>query len=461
MNQQDLEAVFKCQSDLIARNESISVKERIKLLKNLKKEIQKKESSIITALKKDFHKPYFETMITEVLVVYKELNLFIKNLENWAKPKKVKSSWLNFPSSAQLVPKAYGQVLIISPWNYPFQLAMNPLIGAIAAGNRVVLKPSEHSAATSNILATIIAKVFEPLHVKVVIGDQEVAQKLLQFKWDFIFFTGSTSVGKIIQQRAAKSLIPTVLELGGKNPCIVDETANIELSAKRIVWGKFINAGQTCIAPDYILVQQKVKGKLIEAITKHLNQFYPDLNPLSSDYAHIINDKHFNRLTNYLVDLKVLYGGKHDKTYRFIAPTLVDEPPNNHPILNEEIFGPILPILGFEEIASLKKVIQKNKNPLASYIFSRNKDNIRLIGESFLSGGLVINDVLIHFVNDRLPFGGVGDSGLGHYHGKHSFECFSHLQSKVIRKNYWDPPFRYPPYFEKEKWLQKIKKLFF
>ncbi|TXK71021.1 aldehyde dehydrogenase family protein [Mesonia sp. HuA40] len=461
MNQQELNEVFKNQSEAIASNESISVKERIRLLKNLKNEIQKKESSIIAALKEDFHKPYFETMLTEVLVVYKEINLFIKKLEQWSKPKKVKSSWLNFPSRAQLVPKAYGQVLIISPWNYPFQLAMNPLIGAIAAGNRVVLKPSEHSAATSNILATIIAKVFAPLHVKVVIGDQEVAQKLLQFNWNFIFFTGSTKVGRIIQQAAAKNLTPSVLELGGKNPCIVDETADIDLSAKRIAWGKFINAGQTCIAPDYILVQQKVKGKLIEAITKHLKQFYQNLNPESEDYAHIINEKHFNRLTNYLADLKVLYGGQYDETYRFIAPTLVDEPPNNHPILNEEIFGPILPILGFEEIASLKKVIQKNKNPLAGYIFSRNKDNIRLIEESFLSGGLVINDVLIHFVNDRLPFGGIAESGLGHYHGKNSFICFSHLQSQVIRKNYWDPPFRYPPYFEKEKWLQKIKKLFF
>ncbi len=344
MKQQDLNEVFKNQSEAIASNESISVKERIKLLKNLKNEIQKKESSIIAALKEDFHKPYFETMLTEVLVVYKEINLFIKKLEQWSKPKKVKSSWLNFPSRAQLVPKAYGQVLIISPWNYPFQLAMNPLIGAIAAGNRVVLKPSEHSAATSNILATIIAKVFEPLHAKVVIGDQEVVQKLLQFNWNFIFFTGSTEVGKIIQQAAAKNLTPSVLELGGKNPCIVDETADIDLSAKRIAWGKFINAGQTCIAPDYILVQQKVKGKLIEAITKHLKQFYQNLNPESEDYAHIINEKHFNRLTNYLADLKVLYGGQHDETYRFIAPTLVDEPPNNHPILNEEIFGPILPI---------------------------------------------------------------------------------------------------------------------
>lgn len=430
-------------------------KERLKKLLHC---IENNENEIVQALYNDFKKPAFEAVLTETNYVISELKDTIKNIERWAKPKKVFPSILNFPSTDSIYSEPYGKVLIIAPWNYPFQLALCPLISAVAAGNQVVLKPSELTPNTAKIIAEIVAKVFESDHVKVVEGGIEVSQKLLAQRWDYIFFTGSPNVGKIIAKAAAENLTPVTLELGGKNPCIIDETANLKLAAKRIVWGKFINAGQTCIAPDYILIQKDMKSHFTGYLKEEITKAYGENPATSPDFARIINAKNWERLVQMMEAENIIFGGQTDAKDHFIAPTLIEEPALDSPIMQEEIFGPILPILSYEKEAELHSIISKYEKPLALYVFSENRIFAKRIIQNFSFGGGCINDTVVHFSNKRLPFGGVGYSGIGAYHGQLSFDIFSHKKGIVKKANWLDLPMRYAPYKDKLKSIKKILK---
>ena len=416
------------------------------------------ENDIIQALNDDFKKPAFEAMLTETSYVILELKDTIKNLKNWAKPKRVLPSILNFPSTDYIYKEPYGKVLILAPWNYPFQLALCPLISAVAAGNQVVLKPSELTPKTSEIIAEIISKVFDKNHVEVIEGGVEVAQKLLSERWDYIFFTGSVAVGKIVAKAAAENLTPVTLELGGKNPCIIDETANLKLAAKRIVWGKFMNAGQTCIAPDYILIQKDMKSHFVRYLKAEITLAYGK-DPIDSpDFARIVNTRNWQRLVE-MIDLeKVIFGGETNKENCYIAPTLIEENTMDSLVMKDEIFGPILPILTYENEIEIDAILSKYEKPLALYIFTENHSFSKNIIQKYSFGGGCINDTVVHFSNKRLPFGGVGHSGIGAYHGSLSFDVFSHKKGIVKKANWLDLPMRYAPYKGKLNTIKNILK---
>jgi len=434
----------------------ISVDKRKLLLKKLLKSIQKNEAQIIEALYKDFKKPAFETVITETSYVVSDLKHTISNLSSWSKPKRVWPSLLNVPSSDYIYSEPYGRVLIIAPWNYPFQLAMCPLIAAIAAGNTVVLKPSELTFETSQIITKIVEEIFDVKDVVVVHGGAEFTQSLLEKRWDYIFFTGSVPVGKIVAQAAAKNLTPVTLELGGKNPCIIDENANLEVAAKRIVWGKFVNAGQTCIAPDYLLVQAKEKYNFIELLKKEIILAYGENPEESKDFARIINAKNWKRLSDLIEPAKVILGGITNENDNYISPTLIDEPSLTSEVMKDEIFGPILPIISYHDENDLKKIIRSYEKPLALYVFSNDKSFAERIITNFSFGGGCVNDCMIHFANKRLPFGGVGTSGIGAYHGKLGFDTFSHQKSIIKKPNWGDNKLRYAPYQNKLNYIKKL-----
>lgn len=433
---------------------------RKKYLKKLLAEIILQEDAICDALYADFKKPKFETLAAETQFVMAELKSAIRKLNTWAKPKRVSGTLLNWPSSDYMYKEPYGTVLIIAPWNYPFQLAIAPLIGAIAAGNTAVIKPSEITPNTAKIVSEIIAKVFPKEYVTVVEGGVETSQELLAQQWDYIFFTGSTKVGQIVYESAAKHLTPVTLELGGKNPTIVDETANIDIAAKRIVWGKFLNAGQTCIATDYILVHKSVKNELIEALKKAITQFYGENIEVSADYARTVSKNHYQGLVEMLSGETILFGGEKNDVDNYLAPTLVDEPKLDSVLMKGEIFGPILPIISYKNEEEIHNYIKNYGKPLATYIFSKNKDFQNKILKKYSFGGGAINDTIIHITNKRLPFGGVGPSGIGAYHGKTSFDLFSHTKAIVKKVTWLDIPLRYPPYTLPLKYAKKIKNLF-
>ena len=416
------------------------------------------ENEIIEALYSDFRKPAFEAVLTETNYVISELKDTIKNLHKWAKPKRVFPSLLNFPSTDYIYKEPYGKVLIIAPWNYPFQLALCPLISAVAAGNQVVLKPSELTPKTSDIITKIIEKTFAVTHVEVMQGGLEVSQKLLSERWDYIFFTGSVPVGKIVAKAAAENLTPVTLELGGKNPCIIDNTANLKLAAKRIVWGKFINAGQTCIAPDYILIQKDMKSHFMEFMKLEITKAYGENPKLSPDYARIINEKNWLRLANMIEENKVIFGGQTDIEDCYISPTLIDESSVDSLIMKDEIFGPLLPILSYANEDDINRIISKYEKPLSLYVFTEDNKFAKKIIKQYSFGGGCINDTVVHFSNKRLPFGGVGHSGIGAYHGSLSFDTFSHKKAIVKKANWLDLPMRYAPYKDKLKSIQKLLK---
>ncbi|GAK90482.1 aldehyde dehydrogenase [Nonlabens ulvanivorans] len=433
---------------------------RITALQKLKAVIENKEQEIYDALANDLGKSEFEAFITEYQVITGELDKYIKKTKKWASPRKVRPSLLNFPSKARQYPEPYGNTLIISPWNYPFQLALAPLIGAVAAGNTVILKPSEFSTATSQLLQDIIDEAFIPQHVKVIQGDADVAKELTSLKWDYIFFTGSPPVGKAIYQAAAKNLTPVTLELGGKNPCVVHESAQLKIAARRIVWGKFLNAGQTCIAPDYLLVHESVKLEFIKHVKAEIINFFGE-NPMeSSDFPRIIRDQHFEKLVDMLKDQHILTGGTHDINSLYIAPTLLDEPSRESTVMQQEIFGPILPIISYKTKGDLIEWIDSYEKSLGAYLFSNNTNFEQWFIGRFSYGGGVINDSIVQFVNERLPFGGVGNSGIGNYHGKKTFETFSHLKSVVHRGTWIDIPVKYAPYDGKLNIIKKALRWF-
>jgi len=429
-------------------------------LEKLLKYIEMHENEIIDALYKDFKKPVFESVVTETSYVISDLKATIKNLSKWAKPKKVLPSLLNFPSSDYIYSQPFGNVLIIAPWNYPFQLAFCPLVAAVAAGNKVTLKPSELTPNTSFLIAKIIRETFEVKHVVAILGDAKIAENLLKSRWDFIFFTGSVKVGKIVAKAAAEHLTPVVLELGGKNPCIVEKSANLKLSAKRIVWGKFINAGQTCIAPDYLLVHNSIKQEFVNFLKQEIINFYSENPKLSPDFARIINKDNWKRQVELLENQNIIFGGIAIEDDLYLSPTLIDEPSLESKLMQDEIFGPILPMITFQNEQDLKVIISKYEKPLSLYVFSENNEFSDRIIKQYSFGGGCVNDTIVHFSNNRLPFGGVGNSGIGAYHGKLSFDVFSH-QKAIVKKATWlDIPLRYAPYSQKTKLIRKILKWF-
>lgn len=417
---------------------SKSIQYRINSLKKLKKNITLNENEIINALKSDLGKSETETFFSEIALIYIEINLALKNVKRWSKKRKVSSSLINFLSSDYIIPEPYGVTLNISPWNYPFQLSISPLIGAVAAGNTVILKPSEFSSKTSEIIKKIIENTFEKGHVDVILGGPEIGSKLLDFNWDYIFFTGSTNIGKIVAQKAAINLTPITLELGGKNPCIVDETANLKVASKRIVFGKFLNCGQTCIAPDFILVHESVKKDFIDKIIERIKKIYNEDVENSENYSRIINKKHFSRLIKLLEKDKIIYGGKNNPNSNFIEPTLIDGSNFNSSLMKEEIFGPILPVVSYSNKNELKKILDNYKDPLAFYIFSNDKKFSNDLIKRYSFGGAAVNDTISQIVNHRLPFGGIRNSGLGSYHGKQSFKTFSFYKPYIVKSNIFD-----------------------
>ncbi|AEW85128.1 aldehyde dehydrogenase [Flavobacterium columnare] len=435
-----------------------TVSQRKKVLKKLLDNLVKYETDMQDALYKDFKKPRFESMISETEYIINELRYTIRKIDSWAKPKRVFPSLLNFPSKDYLYSEPYGKILIISPWNYPIQLAFSPLIAAVAAGNKVTLKPSELTPNSSSILSKIIRETFDIDQVVVITGDYTIAQDLLSKRWDYIFFTGSVPVGKIVAKAAAEHLTPVTLELGGKSPSIVDQTADLKLAAKRIIWGKIFNAGQTCIAPDYLIVHKSIKEKIIPYLIQEIQNALGNSIQESEDFARIINLKNWKRQQSLLENQTILFGGQTNETDLYISPTLLDEPSLESPVMKEEIFGPILPIITYTTKEELYQVINRFEKPLALYLFTKDKSFEKELLSKISFGGGCVNDTLSHFSNKNLPFGGVGHSGIGAYHGKLGFETFSHQKAIVKKSNWIDLPFRYAPYKGKIKMVKKILK---
>ncbi|WP_220273434.1 aldehyde dehydrogenase [Pontibacter diazotrophicus] len=427
-------------------------------LLQLQQAIRKHEQELIDAMYADFRKPEFESFISEIGFVELELKLTLKNIENWVKPKPVKEALLNFPSRSYVYSSPYGINLIIGPWNYPINLLITPLLGAMAAGNCIILKPSEIAANTSAVIAKMIRETFDEEYVAAVEGGVETTQHLLAQRFDHIFFTGSTRVGQIIMKSAAEHLTPVTLELGGKSPAIVAEDADLELAARRITWGKFLNAGQTCVAPDYLLVHEQVKEELVQLITQCITDFYGDDPDKSPDFARIINDSHYERLSGLLRQGTIRTGGQTDAKQRYIAPTLLDQVDWEHPVMQEEIFGPILPVLSYSNLAEAIELVNRGENPLALYFFSSSRKKQQTVLRCTQFGGGCINDTVSHLVNPNLPFGGVGGSGVGSYHGKSSFNVFSHQKSVLHRGTWLDLPLRYPPYQNRLPLLRRLFK---
>ena len=445
------------QRQFFATGQTQDVAFRIQQLRRLRQAVKTNQEKIVQALKADLHKPVFETYLSELLPVH-EIDYALKHLRAWAKPKPVSLPWEQLPGTAQIYPEPLGVVLIISPWNYPFQLALSPLIGAIAAGNCAILKPSEISSHTSQALAQIVESTFDPDYVAVVEGGVEASQALLAEKFDHILFTGGEQVGKIVMAAAAQHLTPVTLELGGKSPCIVDADVVLDIAAKRIVWGKCLNAGQTCVAPDYVLVDRAIKADFLAALKLTLQHFYPDDPAQSPDYARIISDKHYHRLVSLLDQGDIVIGGQTNPAERYIAPTVIEGVSWSDPVMQEEIFGPILPVIEYSNLDDAIALINQRPKPLALYFFSESKEKQAKVLRETSSGGIGINETAMHLAVPSLPFGGVGDSGIGAYHGKTGFDTFSHYKS-VIRKPFWlDLPIRYPPYKGK---LGLVKKVVF
>jgi len=454
----DIKGVIERQREFFNGGKTKDIGFRIDKLKILRKVIIENEKEIMEALKKDLNKSPFESYETEIGLVLEEIKFTIKHLSDWAKPKKVKTPMTQFLSASYVYSEPYGVILIMSPWNYPFQLAIAPLIGSIAAGNCSIIKPSEYSPHTSTMIDKLIKENFDESYITIVRGGREANKTLLDEKFDYIFFTGSVPVGKIVMEAASKHLTPVTLELGGKSPCIVDDTANIDLAAKRIVWGKLLNAGQTCVAPDYLLVQSRVKNELISKMQKYITQFYGVSICSNFDYPKIINEKHFNRLLNLMRSGNVVFGGEYnDKTYH-IAPTIIEGVTWQSPIMQEEIFGPLLPVIEFENLSEAVSEVNKHPKPLALYLFTNDMVKERYVINNTSFGGGCINDTIVHLATPYMSFGGVGDSGMGGYHGKTSFDTFSNKKSILKKSNIIDIPLRYAPYKNKLKLLKKIMK---
>lgn len=417
---------------------------RLDALQKLKKGIKANEKLLTDALLSDLNKPSSESYLCEIGIIYDEIATHLKGLKRWMRDKRVPTPIAQFSSKSFVSPEPYGVTLIMSPWNYPVQLCFSPLIGAISAGNCAVVKPSAYAPAVSSAVAKILSETFAPQYIAVIEGGRDQNRALLDEKFDYIFFTGSVAVGKIVMSAAAKHLTPITLELGGKSPVIVDETADIEVSARRIAFGKILNAGQTCVAPDYLFVHHSVKDKFVQMYQKAVNEFFPKGD--FSDLPHIINEKHFNRLLGLMEGEKVIFGGEIDASKRFISPSLLDNVTFDAPIMQEEIFGPILPIIEYSNIEECINYIRSKPKPLALYLFTNSSYIKKLVLNSCTFGGGCINDTMIHLATPYMGFGGVGESGMGSYHGKFSFDTFTHYRSIVHKRFFPDLLMRYRPY---------------
>ncbi len=441
---EQIEKLVKSQRDFFHNGKTLDYSFRKNQLKALKRMLKNYEQEIYRALKDDLNKSEHETLTTELGFLYSEIDFAIKQLKEWMEPEKADAPITHKGTSNYIYKEPYGVTLVIAPWNYPLQLAIGPAIGAIAAGNTVVLKPSEFTQATSSLLAEIVGDTFDRTFFTVVEGAKETSQQLLEQQFDYIFFTGSSAVGKIVMQQASKYLTPVTLELGGKSPAIIDKDANIDLAAKRVVWGKFTNAGQTCVAPDYLYVHEKVKAKLLKAMKKHIKTFYSKKPLQNDDYTRIVHKEHFNRLQALLADGEIEYGGSVDEEKLSIEPTILDNITWDHSIMQEEIFGPLLPMLTFTELDDVISELKQLDKPLALYYFGEKEKSQQSILKNVSFGGGCINDTLYHLANPHLPFGGVGSSGMGAYHGKYGFDTFTHNKSILKQTTKFDLPLRYP-----------------
>jgi len=444
----DISKIVNQQKSFFNSNSTKEVNLRIETLKKLKLILKENEDKLYTAIYDDFKKSKFETYLTELSLIYNELNDAIRNLKKWSKQKRVRTNLANFPAKSYIIPEPLGTILVISAWNYPYQIALIPAISAIAAGNTVVIKPSEIPNNTSKVLAQLINANFNENHLTVIEGNVATTTELLQQKWDKIFFTGSTPVGKIIYKAAAENLTPVTLELGGKSPTFVLADCNIKITAKRIVWAKFLNAGQTCIAPDYLLVEKRVETKLLEALKKEIEDFYPHSKNINENYVQIVNERNFNRLSQLIPTDKIYHGGEVNPENRSIAPTLLRNIGFEDHIMQDEIFGPILPIIAFENLEDVIKKVKEKEKPLSLYIYSINKKVIKKILHEISFGGGAINESLVQMSNPNLPFGGVGASGIGNYHSKTGFDTFTHYKSILHKTSWLEPNIKFTPFTE-------------
>ncbi|HXK82475.1 MAG TPA: aldehyde dehydrogenase family protein [Bacteroidales bacterium] len=443
-----MENIVSQQRDFFKSDKTKDCNFRIQQLKALKKVLKSNESLLTEAIYKDFKKSEFDCYTTELALLYSDINEACKKLKSWSKIKRVSTNLINFPAKSRIIPEPYGVSLIIGAWNYPYQLSFAPAIAAIAAGNTVILKPSEIPVNSSKAIKKIVNDNFKSNFFHVIEGGVQTTQQLLGLNFDKIFFTGSPKVGKIIYQAAAQHLTPVTLELGGKSPAIVCENSNIEVSAKRIVWGKFLNAGQTCIAPDYLLVHKNIKDKLISAIISEIERC--NYSFANKNYVQIINEANMHRLVALLDKNKIIYGGDYDIYERYFAPTLMSDITFDDKVMQDEIFGPILPIIEFEKIEEISTKLKNLPKPLASYLFTGNKKQAHRLFNELSFGGGAVNDTIMHITNSKLPFGGVGNSGIGSYHGKSGFNEFTHYKSILKKSTCFEPNLKYSPYNEKK-----------
>ncbi len=453
---QDLPALVARQRRYFQTGATQPYAQRRQQLQGLAQALEQHQARLLAALAADLGKPAFEAIASELLLCQEEITYTCQHLRTWMRPQAVRPSLFQLPSRAYTQAEPLGLVLIISPWNYPLQLAIAPLIGAIAAGNCAILKPSELAPHTAQALAALIADCFPPEFVAVVAGDKAVAQALLAERFDHIFFTGSPRVGRLVMRAAAEHLTPVTLELGGKSPCLVTADVDLPVAARRIAWGKFLNAGQTCVAPDYLLVERSLQPALLEALKATLTQFYGPDPAASPDYGRLVSEAQAQRLAQMLARdrAKVVHGGEVDINQRYIAPTILANSTWEDATMAEEIFGPLLPVLAYDDLAGAIAAINARPSPLALYLFSRNSQVQARVRQAVRAGGFLVNDTILHLSSPRLPFGGVGESGLGRYRGRASFETFSHLKS-VLKRSFWlDLPLRYPPYAGREQWLK-------
>ena len=440
-----IKEIIAAQRDFFRSHKTLSIEYRLEMLQRLRGAIVRHERELTEALYLDLHKSYEEAYLTEISILLGEIDNFLKHLKGWAAPSKKATPLKMFPSRSEIVTEPLGVALIIAPWNYPVQLLLNPLIGAIAAGCTAVLKPSPYTPHVAELLERLIAESFDSEYIAVVQGNRDANTALLKERYDIIFFTGSPELGRVVMRAAAENLTPVVLELGGKSPVVVDKSANIEVAAKRIAWGKTLNAGQTCIAPDYLLIHKDIKAQFVEAYRNALRELHGEDIRQSKHYVRMVSDRAFERVRGYLTLGDIVLGGNTVAEERYIEPTLLDNVATDSAVMREEIFGPILPMITIESMAEAKEFILAREKPLAMYIFA-TESAARDILEHTSSGGACINDTIMHIANEHLPFGGVGNSGMGRYHGRDSLYTFSHRRAVVTTPTWLDVPFRYMPY---------------
>jgi len=445
MEKEEISIIIEAQRKFFATGKTFDVDFRLEILKKLRLLIIQYEQELVDALWKDFHKPEFEVIATESRFVIKELNYSISKLRSWTKKRRVRTPIVHFLSHSYVLPQPYGQVLVLSPWNFPFQLAFMPLVGALAAGNCVILKVSKQVPETAKVMEKILSN-FPPELVAIIDGDHTTNDFLLDQKFDYIFFTGSPRVGKYVMHKAAENLTPVSLELGGKNPCVIAADARLDYAAKRIAWGKFINCGQICVSPDYVLIDKKVKDQFLELISKEIIKFYGDNPETSNNFARVITSESVQRLAGLMKSGQIVTGGKCDPESRYVAPTVIKDVKPGDPIMGEEIFGPVLPVIDFENFEEVYGIIEQYPKPLATYIFSGNKKLIKEFLRKTQSGSSSVNETVMQIASPYLPYGGIGSSGIGRYHGRKSFETFSNMRSVLVKSNLLDIWLRYPPY---------------